>query len=204
MSQQVFQCYHCGNETLMNLVGEHRENWENEDSYGYTVSCMFICPICQETTYVERYWELGMVAYNGEDIVDEKIYYPAISLDKSYIPENIKTAFEGALKSRNTDRELCLLGLRRTLERICKEQGATENNLEKKVTELANRNILPPTLKEASDITRHFGNSAAHGDEMDISKNELNLIVEFVELLINYIYVIPQKILRLKKLTSDV
>lgn len=46
---------------------------------------------------------------------------------------------------------------------ICKEQGATEGNLEKKAEALADRNILPPTLKDASDITRHFGNSAAHG-----------------------------------------
>ena len=27
-SQKVIQCYHCGNETLMNLLSEHKECFE--------------------------------------------------------------------------------------------------------------------------------------------------------------------------------
>jgi hypothetical protein len=202
-TQKVYQCYHCGNKTLMNLVSEHREDWGNEEFRGYTISQIYICPICQNATYIERYWEDGMIGANYEDYEDEKICYPVISLETNFVPDKIKTAYEAALKVRNTDSALCLIGLRRTLEMICNEQGAAKGNLVKKIEELANKNILPPTLKEATDITRHFGNSAAHAETIEISTHELNLIVEFIKSVMDYIYVIPHKMIKFKKMDKE-
>ena len=198
-TQKVHHCYHCGNSTLMNLVGEHKENWGHMDYRGYTISQIYICPVCQKATYVERYWEEGMIGFNYENLEDEKICYPVISLDTNYVPDKIKSAYEGALKVRNTESALCLIGLRRTLEMICNDQGATKGNLVEKIEELAKKNILPPTLKEATHIARHFGNSAAHAETIEISRHELNLIVEFLESLMDYIYIIPNKLNRFKK-----
>lgn len=198
--QKVYQCYHCGNQTLMTLVGEHKENWGDINFHGFTIYCMYLCHVCQNMTYVEQYWDESMIGFNYhgeiENIIDEKICYPAISLDTSYVPEKIKAAFEGALKSRYTDSALCLIGLRRTLEILCKDQGATKRTLEAKLEELVNTNILPPTLNEASNIARRFGNSAAHADDLEVSAHELTMIIEFIEALIEYIYVIPQKLKR--------
>ncbi len=129
LKQKIYQCYHCGNKTLMNLVGVHREDWGNEEFRGYIISQIYICPICQNATYVERYWEEGMIGANYEDDEDEKICYLVISLETNFVPDKIKTAYEAALKVRNTDSALCLIGLRRILEMICNEQGASKGSL---------------------------------------------------------------------------
>ncbi len=192
--QNIFQCYHCGNKTIMDQVGEYKEEFSNDDICGYTESCMYLCPVCKSVTFVERYTDNDMNCY-----VDERILYPVISLDKSYIPVKIKNAFEGSLKSRYTDGALCLIGLRRTLEMICKDKGATAKNLEGKIKELVCQNILPPTLEEASGFARRFGNSAAHADDIEISPYQLDMIIEFMESVIEYIYVLPHKMSRLKK-----
>lgn len=200
IKQKVYQCYHCGNKTLMNLVADHKEYWDDEPPFlGYTISEMYVCPVCKCVTYVEKYWEEGMYDQNRNMYEEEKICFPVITIDTNFVPEKIKDAYEGAMKARNTDTALCLIGLRRTLEMICNEQGALSGNLVGKIEELAKKNILPPTLKEATEITRHFGNSAAHAETIEMTTHELNLIIEFIKSVIEYIYVIPQKMLLFKK-----
>ena len=50
--QKVLQCFYCGNSTLMNLVGEHKYNWdEGQGYYGYFNYQMFSCPVCGKVTF---------------------------------------------------------------------------------------------------------------------------------------------------------
>lgn len=200
--QRVLQCYHCGNETLMNEVGKHIESG-NGDFWFSNTSYMYLCPICKKITFFESYVDEDMAEYDGSTYSNERIRYPAVSLDSTYVPFKIKKAYEGTLKSKYTDSALCLIGLRRTLEMICKDKGSTARDLASMIKELVNINVLPPTLKEASDIARGFGNSAAHADDINVSEHDLNMIIEFVESVIDYIYVLPQKMEKYKKVAHS-
>jgi hypothetical protein len=203
-NQKVLQCYLCGNETLMNLVGEHKYSWDETDGYyGYFNYQMFACPICGKVSLVEQYWDSAQRTYNhkGEiqDYEEETILYPVNTIKTKDLPSEVKSAFESALKTKNIDTAVCLIALRRTLEIVCKEKGATGRNLWEKIEDLSNKGVLPPELKNASVITKTYGNMGAHDADISATKQELEQVIEFVQYILDYLYILPAKIDKIQK-----
>lgn len=206
LGQKVVKCYHCGNETLMNKVGEHNlGSYEEEDndfyfSFSYK---MFACPICHKVTLMETYGDETMVRPSSrgdlEGYTEDKILFPINSIESNAMPKKIKEAFESALKVRNIDNNICLMALRRTLELILVDKGSTKWGLKDKIEEIAKKGILPASLKEASSFTKKLGDSAAHGKEIEVDSSDVNSMIEFVEYIIDYLYILPYKIERYKK-----
>lgn len=197
--QKVIKCYHCGNDTLMNKVGEHKWGSRHEDDFDFTYNYrMLACPICNKVTLLETYGDETMIRgdYRGqaEWFTEDEIIFPVNSLDNNAMPANIKKAFESALKVRNIDNNNCLMALRRTIELIMIDKGATKWGLKDKIEEIAQKGILPESLKEASSFTKKLGDSAAHDKEIEVDTTDVNSMVEFVEYIIEYLYVLPYKI----------
>ena len=200
IEQKVIKCYHCGNETLMNKTGEY--SWGSRDvgddtfmfSFKYV---MFVCPICHKVTLLEIYGDESMMEpFNGKInwYTEDKILFPVNSLDNNAMPQKIKEAFEAALKVRDIDNNICLMALRRTLELIFVDKGATKWGLKDKIEEIAKKGILPESLKEASSLTKKLGDSAAHDRDIEVDSSDLNSMIEFVEYIVEYLYVLPYKI----------
>lgn len=213
-NQKVLQCYYCGNSTLMNLVGEHKCFWDENDGYhGYFNYQMYACPVCKKVTFYQQYWDSAQSYYyndgNYEDIVDEDILYPINTFQGNYLPHKVKEAYEAALKTKNIDSAVCLIALRRTLEIICKEKEAQGRDLWNKIEDLSNKGILPAELKHASTITKTYGNMGAHDMDVSIQRFELEQIIEFVKYILDYLYILPAKLsaiqekLEKKKLTKN-
>lgn len=97
----------------------------------------------------------------------------------------------------------CPVALRRTLELVLKDKGATKWGLKDKIEEIAEKGILPDTLKEASSLTKILGDSAAHDKEIDIEQQDVESMAEFVEYIIEYLYVVPDKINSYKQRLSS-
>lgn len=115
-------------------------------------------------------------------------------ISRSSIPSKVKEAFEAALKTKGIDKNICLMALRRTLELILKDKGATKWGLKDKIEEIAEKGLLPDTLKEASSLTKILGDSAAHDKELEIDQHDVESMAEFVEYIIEYLYIVPDKI----------
>lgn len=198
--QEVLQCLYCGNKTLMDMVGQHRTSWEEESGYyGYFHYKMFCCPVCYRVTFYQAYWDCAQMNYDGSELVDVEILYPVNTIDSNAMPPKIKDAFESALKIRNIDNLVCLMALRRTLELICIDKKATKWGLKNKIEELAQEGILPETLKEASSFAKILGDSAAHDKGLDLNIHDINSMIDFVEYIIEYLYVLPYKLEKYKK-----
>jgi len=200
--QKVLQCFYCGNKTKMDMVGQHINHWETDDGSfrGYNKHKMFICPVRERVTFHYAYWEDGMYDRNGQGYEEDEILYPINSIDSKAMPTEIKDAFEAALKIRNIDNAVCLMALRRTLELICHDKGASEKKkLAGKIEELAQQGILPEPLKDASSFTRELGNSAAHDNKLNVGSHDIDSIVDFVKYIIEYLYILPYKLKRYKK-----
>lgn len=198
LTDKPIDCLHCGNTTLMYQCGKY--NWDANkyekyhEYYFFYEYEMFACPVCEKITLLEKYGDEDMVGFNGNLDSEEKIIYPINTIDSSAMPTVVKKAFESALKVRNVDDVGCLMLLRHTLEVIVKEQGAVGGTLAQKIENIANRGILPDTLKEASTLTRLLGNEATHEEEITTDKEDIDILVEFVEYIIQYLYIIPKKI----------
>lgn len=198
LTEKTHLCLHCGNETLMSLAGDFSRNTSCDETgfFSYFRHQLLICPVCHKPTLLEIYHDELMHYGTGNPFTEETILYPLNKIENTLMPKIVQDAFASALKVRNVDAGACAIMLRRTLEIILKDQGATKNNLAEKIEEIAERGLLPESLKEASSFARRFGNSAAHGNELVPDKNDINSLIEFIQYIIDYLYIIPAKIER--------
>ena len=202
--EEIIKCFHCGNETIMKKVGEY--SWGSRDlkysdfDFFYQYE-MFACPICHKVTLRETYGDETMIeGYENPVYGNEKnILYPLNSIDSASVPEKIKNAYEAALKTKGVDKYIGLMVLRRTLELILKDQGATKWGLKGKIEEIAAQGKLPDTLKEASALAKLLGDTAAHDKEIEVDNYDVEAIAEFLGFIIEYLYVVPDKINMYKK-----
>ena len=86
------------------------------------------------------------------------------------------------------------MALRRTLELMLNDKGATKWGLKKKIEEIAEKGLLPDTLKEASSLTKILGDTAAHDKDLEIDQYDVEAMAEFIGFIIEYLYIIPDKI----------
>jgi len=168
---------------------------------------MFACPVCHKITLRLSYNDENMMEpnNNGEMVwYDSKtVLFPISSIDSGVIPPKVKEAFEAALKIKSIDNHTCLMALRRTLELILKDKGATKWGLKDKIEEIAQKGLLPDTLKEASSLTKILGDSAAHDKDLEIDQYDVDSMAEFVEFIIEYLYIVPDKINTYKERLSS-
>ncbi|MCU0081388.1 DUF4145 domain-containing protein [Extibacter muris] len=208
--EEVIKCFHCGNETPMSQIGKY--SWGSRDiefadfDYLYEYE-LFACPVCHKVTLRESYGDETMIVPHLDGAMryhcDKTILFPTNSIDSNSIPSKVKEAYEAALKVKNIDKYVGLLALRRTLELVLKDKGATKWGLKDKIEEIAEKGVLPDTLKEASSLTKILGDSAAHDKEMDIEQQDVESMAEFVEYIIEYLYVVPDKINSYKQRLSS-
>lgn len=53
---------------------------------------------------------------------------------------------------------------------------------------------MPDTLKEASSLTKILGDTAAHDKDLEIDQYDVEAMAEFIGFIIEYLYIIPDKI----------
>lgn len=199
--EEIIKCFHCGNEPPMPKVGEYfwgsREMEFSDFDFFYKYE-LFACPVCHKVTLQETYGDETMMGYydcNHAKYGEQKsILFPLNSIDSDSVPNKIKEAYEAALKTKGIDKYVCLMALRRTLELMLNDKGATKWGLKKKIEEIAEKGLLPDTLKEASSLTKILGDTAAHDKDLEIDQYDVEAMAEFIGFIIEYLYIIPDKI----------
>ena len=197
MKEEFRECPHCSNSSNMKMVANGKHQIDNEDvemwlkfEWG-----LFFCEACHEVHLLQE--SVFSEDWDGEDGFTTKTVqlYPE-KFKSASIPKKILAAYSLALQAN--DNILCCIALRRTLEMICKEQGETTGTLEAKIEALHSRKIIPATLKETADLLRKLGNAGAHGDDFEIDDRSLDDLKKFTQYIMEYIYVLPAKIMSLK------
>lgn len=212
--EEIIKCFHCGNETPMKKVGEY--SWGSRDMEFSEIDFLYLyelfaCPVCHKVTLRETYSDETMMNYCGYDQLtyfdEKKILFPPNSIDDNSIPQKIKDAYAAALKTKGIDKYICLIALRRTLELLLKDKGATKWGLKDKIEEIAAKGLLPDSLKEASSLAKLLGDTAAHDKEseidIEIDQNDVEAMATFVGFIIEYLYIVPDKISTYKKRLSS-
>ncbi|MGO4543091.1 DUF4145 domain-containing protein [Paenibacillus sp. 2TAB19] len=207
MKEKVITCLHCGNKTSMKVVAsydtvEHEEIWGNSDNLynpAYVTTYykrweMYLCPVCTEITIQRSTSFSEETEPNGKPITYTDIIFPSGSSENKHLPQSVLNAFDAALKVRNLDGAVCIMALRRTLEMMCKHKNAKGKDLFAKLKDLQSENILPPIMEGVSYILRKEGNSAAHADDKEFSSETVEMMIEFTEVILDYVYSLPAKI----------
>ena len=200
----IHTCYHCGNTGILRYID--KVGWVNDkiyDSTGKVIDYHFIegedwyifeCPVCKKPVLISLYFcdDYTKPLYS-------QIEYPTVAVQKDGVPINIYNAFESAIKTKKLDPAICLLSLRRVLEMICKDKGAEGKNLYSKIKDLVSKNIFTPSIDDACWIIRQLGNKAAHADNDNFHIYEIEQVIEYIALIIEYLYSMPYHVSKLKK-----
>ncbi|GAB2616320.1 hypothetical protein GCM10027035_10890 [Emticicia sediminis] len=127
-----------------------------------------------------------------------------IPFDKENIPDKVLNAFEEAIKCHSSS---CFIAsaimIRKTLEEICIERGATGNNLYKKLQDLGGKILIPKELLTGMNELRLLGNDAAHIEAQtfsEIGKEEIEVSLEFTKEILKAVYQYENLLQRLKNL----
>lgn len=191
-NQIYCKCNHCGNIGFMEVKGSFSKIYYMDNPfYDYPEELMeyFLleCPVCNKPVLVNKWKNLA-----GDPIEEYRLSYPIQSHEFKYAPRQIQKSYE---ESRDLYRkefyEYCLASLRILLEKIADDKNANGKTLEKKIEDLARSNIIPTTIKDASNVVRQLGNKGAHGKGDNITKTQLDQLFSFIETIISYIYEIP-------------
>lgn len=127
-----------------------------------------------------------------------------IDFDASKIPARILSSFtEAIICHANACFKAAAIMVRRTLEEMCQDRGATGDNLKKRIESLGSKVVLPKELLEAADELRLLGNDAAHLESKDydeVGKDEVEAGIELCKELLKAVYQLEGLVERLRKL----
>jgi len=187
-------CFHCGNETPMQKIEAYSWGSNAEDDWQCNYLYEFYkCPVCNRPTLRESYideddWCIPDALPRVSNL------YPANSIEAEAVPVEIAKAYEAALRVKGIDSGICALALRKALEMILIDKGAQEYHLAAKIEEMAEKGVLPESLKEASEISRLLGNDAAHDYSAEFDAFEIEYMVEFIGHILGYLYILPHRL----------
>lgn len=115
-----------------------------------------------------------------------------LDFDPKDIPAPIAASLEEAIKCHSAQcYKAAALMVRRVLEEMCEERGATGKNLKDRITSLASIVIIPQELIQAADHLRLLGNDAAHIEAktyQTIGEPEVRLSIDLAKELLKGAY----------------
>jgi hypothetical protein len=150
------------------------------------------------------YTHVFFVMKNGSVTVS----YPAerIDFDATDIPAGILKTFEEAITCHaNQCFVAAAIMVRKTLEELCRERGATGKNLKERITALGTKVVLPAELLQGLDDLRLLGNDAAHIESQEYDKvgqEEVEVGIEFTKEVLKAVYQYSALLNRLRALKT--
>jgi len=115
-----------------------------------------------------------------------------IPFDKNGIPENVLNSFNEAISCHSNN---CFVAsaimIRKTLEEICNERGASGKNLRDRLKDLGGKILVPKELIDGMDELRLLGNDAAHIEAKtyeQIGKVEIEISIQFTIEILKAVY----------------
>ncbi len=197
----VIECAHCGNRTSVTnektaTVTEQVESAMDPDGmevdYYYS---LVRCGTCEGISLLLT----GEYMDDPGDFTQAKLCYPPVSRIPSGLPKMVAKEFSEALKIERASPAAYAVMIGRALESLCKDQQAKGRTLEDQLEDLSTREIIPKKLCEIGQTLRFLRNKGAHAGDYEIDRNEARAMGDFFSTMLEYVYVAPAKLERLKK-----
>jgi hypothetical protein len=157
-----------------------------------------LCPNTSCKTLIFFAWDIP----SGKVLVT----YPPerLDFDPTNIPASITRALEEAITCHANE---CFIAsaimVRKTLEELCHERGATGGNLKERLRGLGTKVILPPELLDGLDDLRLLGNDAAHIESQEfnaVGKEEVEIGIEFAKEVLKAVFQYSDLLAKLRSL----
>src|SRR5690348_8932073 len=198
-------CGFCGNTTMFELVGEYALDGIDDypcSSETYSTYALMKCRACRQPTLLERekFFAEYEVFKPSDAVVGVTRIYPLRDGLWGYLSSDIAKVYNAAQKVRVVDPGAYAVLVGKTLEVVCKHEGAVGRTLALKLQDLANSGRIPEVLAQMGHQLRRLRNFGAHADDGDeVTTDDVPIITELVEAILEYLYVAPQKLVAVEQ-----
>jgi hypothetical protein len=206
--REVFVCYHCGNRASHDKVGsfnstelfEQVESRRLNERFRYD---LYRCSTCDGISvfgdFVD-YPERPDLASRRIHPKGSRLLPPAHLLaNRGCVPQRILQLYDEIWPLRHVSPTAFAGQVRRALEFVCSDQKAAGRTLFEQLQDLAKRGTFPGYFVEMTDLMRRVGNLGSHAGEVDVDFWDAELLDDFFRSVIEYVYIAPSKIERLKE-----
>jgi len=208
-NEEIMLCGHCGKHAVFTVCAQNDVKPTFSDDYPgqeITIWRILLCSSCGEPT-LERSWieykyerDIDFTALTIPVAAEKKILYPGAKVAKPLtdIPAVIAKEYEATLRVRDVSSNACAVLARRTLEAIFTHEGAIGGSLYQKIDTLLKSTSIPPLLADVAHLGRHIGNLGAHFEKGEATEADVAIMLDFLETILEYLYVIPAKVTLVK------
>lgn len=200
LKQQLINCQHCGNKApswvIYTGICVDSDDEERAGQNAFRVKYWLTkCSTCTDISLYATNSEYGSL----EEFDLAELCYPHKQIFGSGVPKSVLQEYDEAAKVEKISTNAYAVMLRRALEAVCKDKKAKGKSLHNMLLDLADKKIIPDKLAEISQTLRTLGNTGAHHGDTEIDKHEVRIMKEFFISMIEYVYVAPRKLERLKR-----
>lgn len=146
------------------------------------------CPACVKINIVSYTWHDGI---ESDDEISYDFLYPQNSNYPFGLPENILTAYKAAERVKSIDVNAYAILMRRLLELVCLDRGASSGMLASMLKELADKNEIPQKLVKVASGLKDFGNIGAHAGSGELTEEEIPIVNALCSAILEYVYSAP-------------
>jgi hypothetical protein len=147
---------------------------------------------CLKGMFVVASGETAVAAYPPE----------VLDVDTTNLPPQVLGSLEEAVRCHSVGSyRAAAIMVRRTLEDVCADRGATGANLKERIKALGSTVVIPPDLLDGLDELRLLGNDAAHVNAQeyaDVGQQEVELAIDVVKAMLLGIYQTADLVARLR------
>ena len=143
--------------------------------------------------------------YNSAEVLSS---YPAerIDFDASQLPERVQEPLEEAIECHAQEcYPASAVMVRRTLEMVCEDQGASGKNLYDRIESLGKTIVLPKGMIDALHNLRLLGNDAVHVEAKvfaEVGRQEVEVAINVVKTILQATYQMDSLLSELESLKS--
>jgi hypothetical protein len=202
-SSQILTCPHCGKTTNHDLA--YRENYTgsiDDTEEGPPVGddgwlAILKCKTCNRSSIYRNEWD------NEQQKWVEILIYPNPVRAQREVPEKIRKKFDEAISVLKKSPSLTAVGIRKCLEGICDDKQAQGTTLAERISYLGANGFIPLPLSDMVDTSQTIRNIGSHFGNMDISLDEVNVLIEYTLALFECLYVVQERIDSVRKSVNN-
>lgn len=190
---EALGCGHCGNKTPMEVVAKHSQVTSRDHMASQTtwdegpVFQLARCPACSGVTLRRFFYHDAM----DQEDEEWEILFPRPSATPRGLPAPIHKALQAAEKVRPIDANAYAVLLRRVLDLVCHDRGATGGSLNQKLEDLAARDEIPQKLVAVAKGLRRLSNVGAHAELGELTSAEVPILEALSRAVLEYVYSAP-------------
>lgn len=206
MNKKVFlECPYCKNKTLHRVLANHIYNDHVYFTYNGKKTEVTTCDyfvVCEGCNKPALYYTNDFLTDDFDSFEKVIMCHPNRDELNEFVPDEIKKIYSESGRILELSPSAYVTQIRKALEFICKREGAKNSTLKGKIKELVNKNILPGIISKIADKIRLIGNIGAHEIETDIKIPDAWILRDLFRAIVEYLYVIPNKIKRIEESVS--